>query len=247
MTIEEMVDYVNMDLTMSNSIPQILKNDEIKRLLTEDCLPFFYQNYQFALQLAYILIPRQSLQQDVDTKYTSCKLPEEVQSIKRVIEMSDPHLFSMGINAPNLNLNLGVSNQPYLSSFTTTVGELGVYKVVLDGFADVLNMLSKNSIKTDYNFNNNRFNILTSNCNNIVLEVRLKIECEELFNDSLFKRYIKGMALRQLGRMLTRYGFQLPGGFQINGESLKTDGQAEIDKVEEIIKGQSNVTFFYMK
>jgi hypothetical protein len=247
MTIDSMIDFINSDLTMSGSIPTLLPPLEIRRLVTEEALPYFYQNYQFSLQKAYLLVLRKSLLKDPDTGWTSAILPDEVFSIVRVIPISDPTLFNMGINAPNMNLNLGVTNQPYLTSFVTTVGELGVYKCALDGFADVLNMLSKNTIKTDYNFNNNRFHILTSTRENLILEARLKIECERLFEDELFKRYVKGLALRQLGRMLTRYNFQLPGGYQINGEALKTDGQAEMDKVMETIKGQSNVTFFFMK
>jgi hypothetical protein len=33
-------------------------------------------------------------------------------------------LFQLGLNTPNLSVNLGVTNQPYLSSYVTTIGEL---------------------------------------------------------------------------------------------------------------------------
>jgi hypothetical protein len=50
----------------------------------------------------------------------------------------------------------------------------------------------------------------------------------------------------QLGNLVGRYDFSLPGGVKINAADLVSQGKEEIASVEEEIKGQSNSTWFYM-
>ena len=256
MTIEEMIDFVQQDLTMSGALPKILPEQEIRRLIVDVAMKWFYVNSQYSVQKTYYLVTKEAWKIDQGGScYRYAILPCEVQNIIWVYPITDNTLFQLGISAPNLSINLGVTNQPYLSSYTTTIGELGVYKVVIDYFADVLNQLSKHTLKFDYNMNNNRLNILTgldstvsggATGANVMLEVYAKIAAEDLYEYEKFRRYVVALSKRQMGMLLTRYDYQLPGGFQVKGDLILSEGKEEVKAVEDEIKAQSQAGFFFM-
>jgi len=245
MTLVELVDYINADLTMSGALPCILPQEEIKRLIIKDAVPWFYENYKYSVIKGYYLIPQENFKTEQFTNYKYIELPPEIQNIIWVYGLESRSLFELGVSAPNLSINLGVTNQPHLSSFTTTVGELGVYKTVIDGFADALNKLSKHTLKYDFNFGSKMLHLLTYSNNDIILDTYIQIAKEDLFEFDKFRRYAAALSKLQLGRMLTRYDFELPGGIKMNGESIRNEGQEQLDKVREEIKGQSTTAWFF--
>ena len=255
-TIDELIDTVQGELTISCALPKLLPDLEIRRIVENKAAPWFYQNYYYAVQKIYYYIDKRAFNTEEFTKYRYITLPCEIQTITWIYEARDTSMFSIGINAPNLSINLGVSNQPYLSSYTTTIGELGVYKTILDSFSDMLNTLSKHTVKFQYNQMNNRLNILSGGNNttsdvghhyeSMILEAYANVENEALFADPMFVTYVTGLAKQQLGNLMTRYNFTLPGGIQYNGDSLISEGKEEVQRVIDEIKGQSNSSFFIM-
>jgi hypothetical protein len=145
-----------------------------------------------------------------------------------------------------MSVNLGVTNQPYLSSYVTTIGELGVYKTVLDSMSDMLNQMNKYTLKHQYNQLNHRLHILTNIKHNVIMEAYADIPKENLFNDDLFFKYVAGYAKQQLGNMVGRYDFSLPGAVKINGADLVSQGKEETKEVTDYIGEMSNSSFFFM-
>jgi hypothetical protein len=244
--LEQLVDIVQQDLTVSGLFEKILPDREIKRLIKEHALEYFYKNYQFSVQLGYYYLPLECLQSDVYTKYSYFILPEEIENITRIITIDDPSLFRLGVQAPHLSINLGVTNQPFLTSFVTSAGELGVYRSILSSFADEINKLNKPTLKFDYNHINKRLHILTSVKTSLMLETYVRVQQEELFDLQLFKDYVIGWARKRLGEVLGRYSFQMPGNFQYNASDMISQGDALIQKVEDKIKSESQVAWFIM-
>jgi hypothetical protein len=161
-------------------------------------------------------------------------------------EVRSASLFQLGINTPNLSVNLGVTNQPYLSSYVTTIGELGVYKTLLDNMSDMLNQLNKYTLKYQFNQLNHRLHILTNMKYDVIMEAYANIPRENLFRDDLFFKYVVGHCKVQLGNMIGRYNFTLPGNIQLNHADLVSQGKEEVKEVEEEVKSQSTGTFFFM-
>ena len=245
-TIEELIDVVQGELTVSGALPKLLPDLEVRRIVENKAAPFFYQHHLYAVQKIYYHVSHKAFDTEEWTKYRYIQLPCEIQTINWIYEVRDTNLFSIGINAPNLSINMGVTNQPYLSSYVTTIGELGVYKSILDSFSDMLNQMSKFTVRYHYNQMNNRLNILTSLRSDLVLEAFANVQPEALYSDPSFIAYVTAHAKRQLGNMMTRYNFQLPGGIQYNGDSLISEANDDINKIEEEIKYKGNSSFFYM-
>jgi hypothetical protein len=246
LTIEELVDSIQTELTVSCALPKSLPDAQIRQIIEKRALPWFYRNYQYAVQKMYFLIRKEAFTSEEFTKYNYVEVPCEIQSVIYLYEARGQSLFQLGINSPNLSVNLGVTNQPYLSSFVTTIGELGMYKTLLNNMSDMLNQLSKFTLKHHFNYLNHRLNILTSVKYDVIMEAYANIPQENLFNDDLFFKYTVGQAKVALGNMTGRYSFTLPGNVTINAADLVSQGKEEVKEVEEEIKGQSNSSFFFL-
>ena len=139
-----------------------------------------------------------------------------------------------------------MTNQPYLSSYVTTIGELGVYKTLLDNMSDMMNQLNKYTLRSQFNQLNHRLHILTNVKYDVIMEAYANIPRENLFRDDLFFKYVVGHSKVHLGNMVGRYDFSLPGAVKINSADLVSQGKEEIKEVEEEVKGQSSSSFFIM-
>jgi hypothetical protein len=245
-TIEELVDLVQNDITVGCALPKNLPDTEVRRIVETKALPYFYRRYNYATQKIYYLVKREAFQTEEFTKYSYIEVPCEIQSVTYLYEVRDVSLFQLGINQPNLSVNLGVTNQPYLSSYVTTIGELGVYKTILDSMSDMLNQLNKYTLRFDFNQLNHRLHILTNVKYDVVMEAYANIPAENLFKDDLFIKYVTGLAKKQYGVLTGRYTFQLPGGVTINAADMVSQGNEEIKEVEDEIKGMSDSAFFIM-
>ena len=245
-TIEQLIDIVQSDLQFSGLFPKILPDTEIYRIIKEHALEFFYKNYQFATIKSYYYMDKDCFQTEQYSKFKYFVMPEEIESIVRIVKIDDPSLFRLGIQAPNLSINLGVTNQPFLTSFVTTAGDLAVYRSVISAFSDEINKLTKQTLKYRFNHIDKRLHILTDTHTDLVFDVYVRIEQEELFDFHLFKDYLIGLSRVRLGEAIGRFNFTMPGNFQYNASDMITQGQAMVDKVIEKIKGETQSGWFFM-
>lgn len=246
MTIEQLVDFVQADLTFSGLMPKILPDIEIERLIKERALQWFYKNYQWALIKSYYKLDMQFVNSEFYTKHGYIVLPEECENVVRIYNIDDPSLFRIGIQAPNLSINFGVTNQPYLTSFVTNVGELGVYRQILSAFSSEINKLAKLYNKFSYNIESHRLHLLGEVRNDLMLEVYIHISQDELFNTQFFKDYVVGLSKMRLGEALGRLNFNMPGNFQYNAADIISEGKELLEKTVEEIKAQSPAASFFI-
>lgn len=245
-TIEEFIDSINTELTIGCSLPKTLPDVQIRQIIEKVALPWFYRSYQYAVQKMYFLINKEAFFTEEFTRYNYVQVPCEIQSVIYLYEVRGASLFQLGINTPNLSVNLGVTNQPYLSSFVTTIGELGVYKTMLDNMSDMLNQLNKYTLKHHFNQLNHRLHILTNVKYDVIMEAYANIPSENLFLDDLFFKYVVGKSKIAMGNMTGRYEFTLAGGVKINSADLVSQGKEEVKEVEDEIKGQSTSGWFFL-
>jgi hypothetical protein len=133
-----------------------------------------------------------------------------------------------------------------LSSYVTTIGELGIYKTLIDSLADMMNQLNKYTVKFHYNQMMNRLNVLTGINYDLILEAYANIPPENLYNDPYFLKYVTGWSKVQTGNLLGRYDFTLPGGIKFNSADLVSQGKEEMKEVEDEIKNMCQTSWFVM-
>lgn len=245
-SMEEFVDLVQTDITVGGALPKNLPDHTIRQFVETRASKWFYQNYQYAVSKMYYLIDKAAFSTDQYTNFRYIELPCEIQSIVWIYKLQNQNLLQLGINVPNLSVNLGVTNQPYLSSYVTTIGELGVYKAGIDYLADMLNQMNLYTIKFHFNQLTHRLNVLTNVDNHLILEAYVNVPLESLMVDHYFLKYVTAWAKLQQGRMLGQYNFTLPGGITFNSSDMVSQGQTEMKEVEDEIKAMSNSSFFFL-
>ncbi len=245
-TIEQLIDIVQQDLTVSGMLPKILPDIEIKRLIKEIVLEWFYKNYQFAVQKIWYLLPIDELKSELYTKYNYFILPEEIENISDIKLIDLTSMWQIGIQAPYLSINLGVTNQPFLTSFVTTTGELAQYRSIISAFSDEINKLSLERVRYNYNHLSKRLNFIGEVKHSMMLECWCRIPEEELFDFHMFKEYVIGLSKKRMGEVIGRFNFTMPGNFQYNAGDMISEGQTMIEKVETQIKGESTTAWFKM-
>jgi len=246
MTIDQLVDIVQADLTFTGLFPKVIPDLEIIRLIREEALEWFYKNYQYSQIKVFYFLEKSLMTTEVYHRNQYFILPPEVENIIRIVKISDPSLFRMGIQAPHLSINLGVTNQPFLTSFITTAGELGVYRSAISNFADQINKMTANTLRFQFNHINKRLEFLTTVDTDMMLECSIRIEEEELFDHVYFKQYMFGLAQMRMGQAVGRFNFTMPGNFQYNASDMISQGKEKIDAVLEKVKSESQVAWFVM-
>lgn len=256
MTFEEIKHDVIMSLTFSGALPSILPDAEIDRIIHNDAMPWFWENYDNSCIQEYIYIPSSAIQVEQATGYKYVQLPCNVQFVTWLYRTDNKSLFELGVSAPNLSVNMSYANsQSIMNSYLSTMGELGVYKVIIDSFADTMNQLSKDTLKYDFNHASKRLHILTSmgaylyneQLESVVAEVYSHIPAEDLYDLDHFRRYVRAKAGMQLGKLLKRYTYNNPGGVQINADAVYSDAEKELTDLMEEIKGKNpGSSWFYM-
>lgn len=246
MTIDQLIDIVQGDLTISGLFDKILPDIEIQRLIREEALEWFYKNYQFSKIKMFYFLEKQFMTTEQYSRNQYLILPPEIEDIVRIVKIDNPTLFRLGIQAPHLSINMGVTNQPFLTSFVTTAGELGVYRSVISSFADQINKMTANTLRFNYNHISKRLMFLTVIDTDLMLEVYSRIEEEELFDNVYFKQYIIGLSQMRMGQALGRFNFNLPGNFQYNSADMISQGKEKMDAVIEKIKSETNTAWFIM-
>lgn len=245
-TLEELVDLINSELTMDCALPQILPIRTIQRVIVTQAQPWFYQNYRYAVHQAYYFIDRKLMETEQYTRYKWIYLPAEVQSVTWLYRINRRSLYELGLNAPNLSVNMGVTNQPYLSSYVTTIGELGVYKTILDSFSDMLNHLNLFTVKFDYNQMANRLHVLTNVREDLIAECYVNVEPEHLYADPMFIEYVMGICKMKIGEMVGRFDFKLPGNVTYNSSMMLEEGRTMRDRIVEKVEKTVNSDFLFM-
>jgi hypothetical protein len=227
-SIEELIDFIQQDITIYGALPKSLPDQSIRQFVETRALPWFQINYLYAVSLMYYFIDKHAFETEEFTRFSYITLPCEIQSISWIHQVRGVNMLQLGLNSPNLSVNLGVTNQPYLSSYVTTIGELGTSK---------------------YNFNvqSSRLNILTKINTSLILECYVNIPQENLFADPYFIKYVTAWAKQQQGNLLGRYDFNLPGSVKINTADMISQGKEEMKEVEEEVKNSNgNSSWFVM-
>lgn len=245
LTIDELIDLVQQDLTKNCALPKILPDDAIRRIATQNGARWFYRYYKFANQVTYYYVDLISMYKNKsqDTKFFY--LPDEIESIKWIYIVNYSDMQNIGFLMPRNSVSFGVSSQPFVASIN--VSEWAESLTVLNAMADALASYSKNTIKFSFDSNTKRFEVLTSLTQNLILEVRAHIPEEALFGDPLFLQWVRGWAYIEMSQILKFSDVTYAGDAKVDGDQFATIGQKLVEDAEAAVKKITNATFMINK
>lgn len=179
-------------------------------------------------------------QTDKDNKYIP--VPDSVHFIRGVLPIRSNRSSSASMFDIQYQLHMNdifdLSYAGALSHYVQTKAYINLLQMVLNGYEEIeFSRLEDKiffpSIKWDENINVG---------DHFVIDAYRMIDPTvslEVYDDPWIKRYVTATIKKQWGTNLKKFNnFQLPGGIQIDGQSIYTEADEEVTKLEEELRTQ---------
>lgn len=236
---DQLIELVQDEITASGAISTSIGIKEIDRIIN-DAARWFYQNYQYAVETVYYILPKATFDHVWKSNRRQIVLPECVVSVADVKEMKAANFF--GMVDRDITENRLIAAELYLAPFGSD--DL-VYRTAQYAYYDLTRAYFLERIQFNYNQNTRHLTILGRNPQyDVSCRVMTKIPDQSLYDDPLFIDYVKGKALVSMARVYSFINFNLPGGAQINASTFESQGQAMVDKVLEKIESENVPDYF---
>jgi len=245
LNIDEIIDLVVQSITFNCSIPQFLKNEAIRRIVTQDALRYFHRDYPYAVMRTYYYVDLLSMYKNKTNGIKFITLPDEIESIDWIYQVNYSDMSNLGYLLPRNSLSFGATSQSYIAAIN--VSEWAESLAVLQSFGDALARYEKTTVKMAFDPNSKRLEVQTGLNKNLILEVKAHIPDEFLFGDPLFIKYVTGLAFIELGMRLSFNDMQLAGNSKINIEKFSERGTNMVTEVREQIAKYTSSGFFINK
>lgn len=256
MTLEELIQEIKDDLSVSCSLPYNLNDQEIQRIIRR-AKAWMYDNYQYAVEKRYFVLGGAFFQTPQFRNTRQVQLPDKIVTVFDVRETN-----GNGISG-NPDKDFGdsklIGSELLLSPFT---GDNLVYRTVMYSYFDLARAYLLPTYAFSWNKNTKKLTILgrdpvrgnnssspQSNAGYnltqaVVVSCFVAIEDYELFSDELFIRYCRAQAKNSLVKLLSAFDYNLPGGVRVNTQALSSEAQAEMAEVMAMINGENSVSYF---
>lgn len=242
MTLKELALDIYNELTFSGTMPYKLATKEIERIIENDTR-FFYDNWHYAVQDAYLVLPIKLFSHPDFKQNRRLQLPECVRFVHLCKEMKKGSVFG--------TIDRDFAEQKFIGSeifLTPFMGESITYRLAVFSFLDLTKNLIVEDISYDYNKNNKiLFFVGRTPLVDVVIKVSKEIEKEHLYNDELFQRYVRAHAKIRMGEQYALFDFPLPGNVKVNLEKLTAKAEAEMTQCLEMIKGEQTPSFMWVE
>jgi hypothetical protein len=240
MTKQELIDVVQRELDGSSALPSQLQPTEIERII-DQCSTWFFENYREAVEMQYYVIKASEFRkQEFHKSGRVVTMPDCVVSVFECKEISGAGL--IGTIDKDFADNKLIASEIYLSPFT---GESLVFRTAQYQFFDLTRAFFLEWIQYDFNRRTHKVKILGRDPRrDVFFNTYVKIPLDKLYEDYYFTRYVTAKSKIALGRMLGFFDYNLMGGIKVNAGELKSEGETEVEKIEQEIKDQDSADYF---
>jgi len=242
MTKQELVSYVNGEITASCSIPFSVPDKEIERIISLE-EKWMFREYRDAVQSAWYVLDKSYYNTDEWTNTRTFQLPECVMAIKIIFEMtSGQRVF--GIHDPDLTFDRLMAADLYLTPLSS---DQITYRTIQWSFWDLAKQFNLRDIQHNFNINTKRL-IITGRdpVESLWLTTLNMIPNEDLYEDPVFIKWVIARAKMQLARIIGTFNYTLIGGVQINYDAIRSEGKEELQELKDKIKSDQAPDWFHM-
>jgi hypothetical protein len=241
MTRVEFIELIKGELTAGCALPYSIPETEFNRIINQ-ALNWAYVNYQYSVTVQYFVIKRDIFQQPAWKKTRTCFLPDCVISVFEIKEIKG--FQKLSYFGADFSAEKMIAQEIYLSPFNA---DDMVLRTAYESYWDLSRAFFLERIAYDFNHNSKELTILGRDPKyDVWLNAYVKIPEDKLFEDWIFQRYCTAQAKISLGRILTMFKFNLPGGIEINGDMMKEEGHDEIKELLEKIDSENSPDWFFI-
>jgi hypothetical protein len=231
MTDNEFIQQVLDEITISGSLPSILEEKEVRRII-DQASRFFYEDYNQSVQKVGYVIRLKEFQTPQFRTSRSLILPDCVQSVVKFQEVKGHGLLHM-VDKDFTEERL-IASEIYLSSFR---GDALLMRTAMQQYFDLTKAFLLEQI--NYNFNKNTKILKVEGRDpayDVYIDTWSKIALDKLYEDYRFIRYCTAQAKLSYCRVIGLYGYNLPGGVTINHDMLRSEAETEIENIKTELK-----------
>lgn len=241
MTRAELIEMVNDEITGSCSLPYSVPEREMERIIKQ-ALNWFYVNYGPAVETQYYVITKDWFGTSEFKATRTLLLPDCVVSVFEIREINGGG--RLGTIDADFYDNRLLAAELFLSPFASD--DL-VLRTAQYSYWDLTQAFILERVSYDFNRNTKRLKILGRNPKrNCFVQTYAKIEENRLYDDWFFQRWVTAQAKMSLGRILGFFTFNLPGGVQVNADTLKEEGKEELAEIKQRIDDENSPDWFYI-
>jgi len=241
MTKEELIQLISDDLTASGSIKLNLNTDEISRIIDVE-KNMMYRDWRDAVELKYAVMNPQVFRTAEFKASRTIQLPDCVYGIDEFREIKDGgRLF--GLNDPDLRLERVMGSDLWLSPFSSNVI---TSRTISYSWFDLARSFTLTDVQFRFNVNTHRINVVGHDpIAPVLIRAFVAIDDADLYEDYYAQRWFIAKCKCQMHRVLKTFEYNTIGGVSITS-MYGEQGQAEIEKIQEYIKGQDQPDWFLM-
>ncbi|BBI90394.1 neck protein [Tenacibaculum phage PTm1] len=250
----DFLNIINDNVTSSNSLPFDVPIDQVLRI-TIRSLKWFWYWYEDATQESTLYIPFTEIQEKQKVSKAGnvdLLLPEGIEGVFDVKPVGGSNFTSIAksLRYPLLNAlrntyassyggaNGGMSgfrSQYGQGSFSTVDSTLQMYEL------SQYKTMSQRGYRFSFNKNSRILRLMTGSIGGgIVCQAFERLEPQLMYGDQLFEDYVTAKVEEALGKIVSTFNFELPGGVTINYDEIKSNGKERAEKIEEDIKNSNN-------
>jgi hypothetical protein len=135
-----------------------------------------------------------------------------------------------------------IASEIYLAPFT---GDGLVYRIAQYQFFDLTKAFFMDLIRYDFNRRTKKLKITGRNpTRDVFIQTYVGIPEDKLFDDYYFIRMITAKSKLSMARQMSFFEFNLMGGIRINVADLRSEAEAEIERVRQEIDDQNSPDYF---
>jgi hypothetical protein len=234
---------VQQELNVASALPFTIPQAELERIINISA-DWFYKKYEDAVEERYYFITSALFKSEQFKATRTITLPDCVFSVWGFKKLKEDFGRSMSFDG---TADFGIEKLFLSDSSSLGQGSENLMYYTLNMYwLDVASHIINHTVS--YNFNRNTHKLFvggeTPNRDCVAI-CYAKVPIEQLMNDEVFYRYVVAKAKVQLSRILGTFDFNLPGNIKINYDLIRDEGKDELEKIEEEIKSEEGMDFFF--
>jgi hypothetical protein len=240
MTRADLIEEIKGELTASCALPYSPPTKEIERIIDKE-MRWLYREYRELLfDRIYVLSSRYFKTKEFADSRTFQMNPC-TEGIKQVIEMTDGSRV-FGINDPDMSFDRLMASDLYLTPLSS---DQITYRTIQWSFWDLARGFNLRDINHDFNPNTHRLAITGRTPEESLFVLAMDhIPLEDAYNDTVVIEWMIAKGKLSLARILGAFNYNLLGNVTINFEQFRTEGQEELERLREKIKGDDVPDWF---
>jgi hypothetical protein len=242
-TQQDFISLVQQEISVACALPFTVPVKEIERIIKFSA-DWFYKKYEDAVEERYYIIPKSTFDTPQFRTTRTVTMPDCVFSIFTLKKLKEDFGRAYSFDG---TADFGIERLFLSDSVSIGQGTENLMYYTLNLYwLDTASHIITHTISYNYNRSSNRLFISGETPDrDCIAHVYAKLPFEHLMKDEIFYRYVVAKCKIQLSRILGTFDFNLPGNIKINYDLIRSEGQDEITKIEEEIKGEEGMDFFF--